>query len=62
MPIKRSHIGQEAWEIMKADLTSKISPALNFADAIRRHIEPLGGLDLAIPPRQPVRRPAKFGK
>jgi plasmid stability protein len=53
---------QEAREILKAGLASKYAPSLNLADAIRRHIEPLGGVDLAIPPRQPVRRPVKFGK
>jgi plasmid stability protein len=53
---------QEAREILKAGLTSKSAPSLNLADAIRRHIEPLGGVDLAISPRQPVRRPVKFGK
>jgi plasmid stability protein len=53
---------QEAREILKAGLTSNNAPSLNLADAIRRHIEPLGGVDLAIPSRQPVRRPVKFGK
>jgi len=53
---------QEAREILKAGLASKSAPSLNLADAIRRHIEPLGGVDLAIPSRQPVRRPVKFGK
>lgn len=53
---------QEAREILKAGLTSPAAPTLNLADAIRRHIEPLGGVDLAIPSRQPVRRPVKFGK
>jgi|HubBroStandDraft_4_1064222.scaffolds.fasta_scaffold3048352_1 plasmid stability protein len=53
---------QEAREILKAGLTSKTSPSLNLADAIRRHIEPFGGVDLAIPSRQPVRCPVKFGK
>lgn len=48
---------QEAREILKAGLTPKSAPSLNLADAIRRHIEPLGGVDLAIPSRQPVPRP-----
>ncbi len=52
----------EAREILKAGLTSKGGPSLNLADAIRRHIEPLGGVDLTISARQPVRGPVKFGK
>ena len=31
--------------------------ARNLAEAIRRHVEPLGGVELRLPRRQPVRRP-----
>ena len=53
---------QEAREILKAGLASQAAPSLNLADAIRRHIEPFGGVNLAISTRQPVRRPVTFGK
>jgi len=53
---------QEAREILKAGLEPKQAPRLNLAQAIRRHIEPLGGVDLATLPRGPVRRAPKLGK
>ena len=37
-------------------------PRPNLAESIRRRIEPLGGVELAIPPRQVVRRPPEFAK
>ena len=51
---------EEAREILKAGLREKDVPQLNLAAAIRRHIEPLGGVELVIPPRQPVRPPPTF--
>jgi plasmid stability protein len=50
----------EAREILEAGLREKDEPELNLAAAIRRHIEPLGGVELVIPPRQAVRPPPKF--
>ena len=47
----------EAREILKGVLVSEEPRAQNLAQAIRRHIEPLGGVDLALPKRQPARRP-----
>lgn len=50
---------EEAREILKCALVTEQPRAQNLAQAIRRHIEPLGGIDLALPRRQPVRnRPA----
>ena len=51
---------EEACEILKAGVREKDVRRLNLAAAIRRHIEPLGGVDLVIPPRQPMRAPLKF--
>ena len=51
---------QEAREILKAGLRSNAVPRLNLAEAIRRHIEPLGGVELEIPERQPVCSPSKL--
>jgi plasmid stability protein len=53
---------REAREILKAELESKGVPRLNLADAIRRHILPFGGVDLSLPPREPVRRATELGK
>lgn len=53
---------EEARQILKAGLTAESVQRPNLADSIRRHIAPLGGVDLALPPRQPVRRPPKLTK
>ena len=48
---------EEAREILKGVLTAEEPRAQNLAQAIRRHIEPLGGVELSLPKRQPVRHP-----
>lgn len=35
-------------------------PELNLADAIRRRFAPFGGVELELPPRQPMRAPPTF--
>jgi plasmid stability protein len=51
---------QEAREILRGALASEEPNAQNLAQAIRRHIEPLGGVELDLPKRQPARRPPNF--
>jgi plasmid stability protein len=51
---------EEAREILRAGLTAESAKSGNLADAIRRHIEPLGGVVLEIPPREAVRTPPNF--
>jgi plasmid stability protein len=53
---------EEAREILNAALRAKRGPRLNLAESIRRHVEPFGGIELALPPREPVRRPPKLAK
>lgn len=53
---------EEARELLKAGLNAKRMPKLNLAQSIRRHIDPLGGVDLVLPPREAVRRPPDFTK
>ena len=53
---------EEARQILKAGLKGKESPRLNLAESIRRHIDPLGGAELVIPKREPVRNPPRFTK
>ena len=53
---------EEAREILKDGLRAKRVPRLNLAESIRRHIEPLGGVELAFPPREAVRRPPKLAR
>jgi len=42
---------EEASEILRAALSERRAPALNLAESIRRHIDPLGGVELALPRR-----------
>ncbi|MGH9631862.1 MAG: FitA-like ribbon-helix-helix domain-containing protein [Bryobacteraceae bacterium] len=53
---------EEAREILKAGLTREPARQLNIAEAIRRHIDPLGGVELVIASRQSIRQPPKFTK
>ena len=53
---------EEAREILKAGLTAERLPRLNLAESIRRHVDPLGGVELTLPLRQAVRRPPKFAQ
>jgi antitoxin FitA len=63
--VRAAHHGrsmeEEAREILKRVLVAEEPQAPNLAQAIRRHIEPLGGVELALPRRQPVRRPPALG-
>ena len=51
---------EEAREILKAGVAAEPTPRLDLAASIRRRFEPLGGVELAIPPREAVRRPPNF--
>jgi plasmid stability protein len=35
-------------------------PAANLYDRIRARVDPLGGIDLELPPREPTRDPPRF--
>jgi len=51
---------EEAREILKQAVTGTPPNSLNLAQSIRRYIDPIGGVELAIPSRQPVRKPPKL--
>ena len=56
----RNHsMEDEARDILRAALAEPVA-AGNLADAIRRRIEPLGGVELSLPPRGPMREPPDF--
>jgi antitoxin FitA len=59
--VRAAHHGrsmeEEAREILRHVLIAEKSRAQNLAEAIRKHIEPLGGVELSLPKRQPVRHP-----
>ena len=50
----------EARDILRTSLAQEPARAGNLADAIRRRVEPLGGVDLQLPPRGTVREPPDF--
>jgi len=53
---------EEAREILKAGLRKKSAARLGLGQSIRRIFEPLGGMELELPPREPIRDPPKFTK
>jgi plasmid stability protein len=55
---KRS-MEEEARNILRAVLTEQAVTARNLADAIRARFQPLGGLELRLPAREPMRDPPK---
>ena len=48
---------QEAREILKCELSKAPESGKDLVKAIRDIFEPLGGVDLQIPPRGPIRDP-----
>lgn len=50
---------QEAREILKSALREKLQPrtGADLVEAIRRRFAPLGGVELELPPREPMREP-----
>ncbi len=53
---------EEARAILRAGLSSEEPAKPSLAESIRRHFASLGGVELAIKPREPMRRPPNFGK
>jgi plasmid stability protein len=48
---------QEAREILQSELAKTAETPKDLVAAIRRRFAPLGGVDLEIPPRGPIRDP-----
>ncbi len=51
---------QEAREILRSALAVEAAPTRNLGTAIRERFVPYGGVDLDIPPRDPMREPPRF--
>ena len=51
---------QEAREILKAALEGEEAPVRNLGTALHELFKPFGGVELEIPPRQPMREPPRF--
>jgi len=58
---RRRSMEAEARHILRAALAESDIPATNLASAIRQRFRALGGVDLAVPPRQPMRPPPEPG-
>jgi len=52
----------EARNILRAALADKATTPRNLADAIRARFQPLGGIDLQLSAREPMRAPPHPGK
>ncbi len=50
---------EEARTLLRAALRDDTPPASNLADAIRARFRRLGGIELALPAREPIRDPPK---
>jgi len=52
---------EEARDILRSGLQAEApGKELDLATAIRRHVVPIGGMDLALPRREAMRKPPKF--
>ncbi len=51
---------EEARDILRDALSTDPAGPRNLAEAIRKRLAPLGGVDLPIPPREPIREPQDF--
>ncbi|MGA3025485.1 MAG: plasmid stabilization protein [Bryobacteraceae bacterium] len=64
--VRAAHHGrsmeEEARHILKAGLATEPVREPNLTESIRLRVAALGGVELAIPPRGPVRRPAGPGR
>ena len=52
---------EEAREILR-QVVGQGKPAHNLAAAIRARVAPLGGVELDLPPREPMREPPAFDR
>ena len=64
--VRAAHHGrsmeEEAREILRAGLAAESGRKFNLAQSIRRRFYKLGGVELVLPSRGPVRRPPKLDK
>jgi len=50
---------EEARTLLRAALQDDVPAASNLADAIRARFRRLGGIELGLPAREPIREPPK---
>jgi plasmid stability protein len=51
---------EEARQVLTTALAEESKRPLNLAESIRRLVAPFGGVELEIPPREPMREPPDF--
>jgi plasmid stability protein len=51
---------EEARQVLTAALVEEPKRPLNLVESIRRLVEPFGGVELELPPREPMREPPSF--
>ena len=51
----------EVRNILHTALSAEGKRAPGLVEAIRARIEPLGGVELTLPPREPIREPVEIG-
>ncbi|HUZ12043.1 MAG TPA: hypothetical protein VMU93_04225 [Caulobacteraceae bacterium] len=51
---------EEARQILRAALAPKRGAPASLFEEIRRLVDPIGGVDLGIPPREPMPEPPAF--
>jgi hypothetical protein len=51
---------EEARLVLTAALAEEPKRQLNLAESIRCRLAPLGGVELELPPREPMREPPNF--
>ncbi|HEY6988543.1 MAG TPA: hypothetical protein VH369_09165 [Bryobacteraceae bacterium] len=53
---------EEARQILKTGLAAEGGGQTNLAESIRRHMEPVGGMELTLPRREAIRLPPNLDK
>lgn len=53
---------EEARDILRRAVSEPQQAQADLATLIRRRFEPLGGIELGIPPREPMREPPDLGR
>jgi plasmid stability protein len=56
----RRSMESEARHILREAMQREPGPPANLATAIRRRFRPLGGVELVVPAREPMRRPPRL--
>lgn len=51
---------QEARDILRSALDEDVAPARNLGTALHELFKPIGGVDLELPAREPMREPVRF--